>query len=266
MAPGEGRKEVPDSEDEPMTSSPANASDSAADKLSVTARVPVQDTQDTLDTPKEAILLHQATAENVANMPGKRTDGLDADRNIASIDIAVSPNNGAEQSSPTIPSQQPSTEADNTARPLISKSPLQLELCTLDKGQQNGANSQEETSREMRKPPTTVAATDTNSMPEDKGRFDGENAFQSAHARASQELSDRSVISRDERTSHKDDASRTREGMAVEETGATNEILNDIPKDEDLHAHTQGPASHKDVKQAVCLRFACASFAYLHFH
>jgi hypothetical protein len=84
MAPGGGRNEVPDSEDEPMTSSPVAVSDGTADKLFAMAHVPPQDTQ---DAPQEATRLHQATSGTVANVTAQRTDGLDADPSIASIDI-----------------------------------------------------------------------------------------------------------------------------------------------------------------------------------
>jgi hypothetical protein len=42
------RREIPDSEDEPMTSSPVNTWDGAADKLFATSRGPLQDAQDAL--------------------------------------------------------------------------------------------------------------------------------------------------------------------------------------------------------------------------
>ncbi|EAT83408.2 hypothetical protein SNOG_09216 [Parastagonospora nodorum SN15] len=84
MAPVGGRNEVPDSEDEPMTSSPVAVSDGTADKLFAMAHVLPQDTQ---DAPQEATRLHQATSGTVANVAAQRTGGLDADQSIASIDI-----------------------------------------------------------------------------------------------------------------------------------------------------------------------------------
>jgi hypothetical protein len=84
MAPVEGRREVPDSEDEPMTSSPVNVSDGIADKLFAMAHVPNQDAE---DAPQEATRRHQATPETVANVTAERIDGLDADRNIASFNV-----------------------------------------------------------------------------------------------------------------------------------------------------------------------------------
>ncbi|KAH7087844.1 Swi5-domain-containing protein [Paraphoma chrysanthemicola] len=80
MAAGEERREVPDSEDEPMTSSPISVSDGAADKLFAAAPVPLQDAQHAL---QEAARHHQANAEH----PDGRTDGLDADQEIASVDV-----------------------------------------------------------------------------------------------------------------------------------------------------------------------------------
>lgn len=73
-----------DSEDEPMTSSPVDVPDGAADKLCATARAPPQDTQ---GAPKEAIRHLQAPADADANVIAKRIDGLDADRIDASIDV-----------------------------------------------------------------------------------------------------------------------------------------------------------------------------------
>tara|TARA_R110002003_G_scaffold95_3_gene7246 strand:- start:2799 stop:3785 length:987 start_codon:yes stop_codon:yes gene_type:complete len=84
MAAGDERREVADSEDEPMTSSSASVSDGAADKLFATAPVPLQDAQHAL---QEAARPHQANAEHHANMTDSRTDGLDADHEIASVDV-----------------------------------------------------------------------------------------------------------------------------------------------------------------------------------
>ncbi|KAF2026680.1 hypothetical protein EK21DRAFT_115631 [Setomelanomma holmii] len=84
MAAADGKREVPDSEDEPMTSSPVSVSEGAADKLSATAPVPLQDAQDAL---QEAARPHQANAKRHANSTDGRTDGLDADRAIASVDV-----------------------------------------------------------------------------------------------------------------------------------------------------------------------------------
>ena len=81
---GEGRTEVPDSEDEPMTSSPVNISDGAADKLSAPGLVPLQDAQDAL---QDAARTHQAIDDSVANSPGDRTDDLGAEQENASLDV-----------------------------------------------------------------------------------------------------------------------------------------------------------------------------------
>jgi hypothetical protein len=80
-----GRTEVPDSEDEPMTSSPVNILDGAADKLSEATPVSLRDAQDSLH---EAAQPHQANAENVAHPHAERTDG--ADRENASLDVEAS--------------------------------------------------------------------------------------------------------------------------------------------------------------------------------
>jgi hypothetical protein len=118
MASGTGRREIPDSEDEPMTSSPVNTSDGAADKLFATARVPLQDAQDAL---QEATDTHQAIADSVANVPGKGCEGLDADQNDASTDVDASRDVSNEvQSEPTTSSQRQSTEAGDTADPQLA--------------------------------------------------------------------------------------------------------------------------------------------------
>jgi hypothetical protein len=92
MAFGEGRREVPDSEDEPMTSSPADISDHVAHKLSVTAPAPPQDAQDAQDALQKAARPHQGTTVNVANLANDRTDGLGAEHGDASTDIVTASN------------------------------------------------------------------------------------------------------------------------------------------------------------------------------
>jgi hypothetical protein len=84
MALGEGEREVPDSEDEPMTSSPVDKSDDVAHKLCMAAPAPPQDAQDAL---QKAARPHQETTANVANLANDRTGGLGADQSDASINI-----------------------------------------------------------------------------------------------------------------------------------------------------------------------------------
>jgi hypothetical protein len=98
----DGRKEVPDSEDEPMTSSPTNISDGDADKLCAMGHVPPQGAQ---DVPQEASRTHQATPETNANMNTERIEGLGADRNIASINIDGTKINQSDLQPTIIPSQ-----------------------------------------------------------------------------------------------------------------------------------------------------------------
>ena len=76
-----------------MTSSPVDFMDGAADKLSAPARVPLQDAQ---DAPTEPARAHQAIAEDVANVPGTRTDGLDVDQHNASSDVNARIDRGAD--------------------------------------------------------------------------------------------------------------------------------------------------------------------------
>jgi hypothetical protein len=261
------RREVPDSEDEPLTSSPINTSDGAADKLYATARVPVQDTQDTLNAPKEATHSHQAIAENVANVPGERTDGLDADRNIASVDLDLLNNDKVGlQSSPTISSAEPSSGADSNTKPMISGSSVQPKLCTVDKAEQTiaasniSSSSQDDTNCETMKQPA-------DSLPDHKNKIGSEKEFHSAQTGTSQEASNASVSSWDEHTPYRENTSRIQEGTPIERPDNTGDgNAHNVLEHEDLHAKTQGSAGYKDVKPAVCLWYTCISFAYLHFH
>lgn len=113
MAPVDGRNEVPDSEDEPMTSSPVDVSDGTADKLFAMAHIPPQDTQ---DAPREAARLHQATTGIVANVTAQRTDGLGADQSIASINIDAPMNEQTDiEPTTTTASSKPTDEGSNNA-------------------------------------------------------------------------------------------------------------------------------------------------------
>jgi hypothetical protein len=85
-----GRTEVPDSEDEPMTSSPVNILDGATNKLCAAAPVPLQGAQDAQDALHEAAQPHQANAENTANPHAERTDGLGEGQRNASLDVEPS--------------------------------------------------------------------------------------------------------------------------------------------------------------------------------
>lgn len=130
MAPSEGRQEVPDSEDEPMTSSPVAFMDGAGDKLSATARVPLQDAQ---DAPTEPALAHQATAGDHANMPGTRTDGLDVDQLNASSDVDVRDSDGTNtQPDTTAPEQAQLIEANVATHALNTQETLQLQPSAVD--------------------------------------------------------------------------------------------------------------------------------------
>jgi hypothetical protein len=82
MAVGSGITEIPDSEDEPFTSSPDIAFSGAADKLCATPRRAVQDVQ---DTSQDVANPDQATTEHVSNDTDERTDNLDVDQDNASI-------------------------------------------------------------------------------------------------------------------------------------------------------------------------------------
>jgi hypothetical protein len=62
-----GRTEVPDSEDEPMTSSPVNILDGAADKLCAAAPVSLEDAQDAL---------HDVTKQTLITLPIRMPSAL----------------------------------------------------------------------------------------------------------------------------------------------------------------------------------------------
>lgn len=79
MAIGTGVTEIADSEEEPLTSSPAAVSDAAVDKLSATAG---QDAQ-------AVACPHQELAEHTANQASSRTDLLDVDQKKPSTDVEI---------------------------------------------------------------------------------------------------------------------------------------------------------------------------------
>ncbi len=79
MVAGAGVTEIADSEEEPLTSSPAAVSDAAVDKLSVTAR---RDTQ-------AASCSHQDATGHVANNLSSRTDCLNVDLDTPSTDLNI---------------------------------------------------------------------------------------------------------------------------------------------------------------------------------
>lgn len=84
MVVGEGVREIPDSEDEPLTSSPQVASNGAVDKLSPIVRGPFQDAS------QDVACTHQESGE-VSSSTGskrfKRDERLDVDHQNASIDV-----------------------------------------------------------------------------------------------------------------------------------------------------------------------------------
>ncbi|KAF2847245.1 Swi5-domain-containing protein [Plenodomus tracheiphilus IPT5] len=84
MAVDDGRTEVRDSEDEPMTSSPIGVAGSDADKLSATGPVPLQDRQDALP---EANGSHQARAQGLADTAPDSAEALGVDRCNASFNV-----------------------------------------------------------------------------------------------------------------------------------------------------------------------------------
>ncbi|OAL51000.1 Swi5-domain-containing protein [Pyrenochaeta sp. DS3sAY3a] len=87
MAIGDDSREIPDSEDEPMTSSPVvpvNVSDGLSDKLSVTASAPHQAPQ---DAPQEANSPSKDAVEPGCSLFPASVRCLHVDRNIASLNV-----------------------------------------------------------------------------------------------------------------------------------------------------------------------------------
>lgn len=84
MAIAEGATEIPDSEDEPMTSSPAASSNGVDDKLRLTAREPLQEPQDAFQAVTSP---HQAPGEHVSNVASKDDESLGVDPGNASSDV-----------------------------------------------------------------------------------------------------------------------------------------------------------------------------------
>lgn len=87
MAIGDDTREIPDSGDEPMTSSPVvpvNVSDGRADKLSVTTSAPHQAPQ---DAPQEANSSPQDAVEPGCSLFPDSVRCLHVDRNIASLNV-----------------------------------------------------------------------------------------------------------------------------------------------------------------------------------
>ena len=87
MAEEAGKREVPDSEDEPMTSSPVRVSHFDVHKLFSPPSVPLQERQDTLQV---AQCSHQAHAKGPANTASNSAEGLGANPNNASVNVDLS--------------------------------------------------------------------------------------------------------------------------------------------------------------------------------
>ncbi|PSN71217.1 Swi5-domain-containing protein [Corynespora cassiicola Philippines] len=87
MAFSAGATEIPDSEDEPMTSSPGPIPDDVSDKLRSVVREPVQAPQ---EAPQELACRHQDPGYNVSNRAPKHAERLDAEQKKASTDVGSS--------------------------------------------------------------------------------------------------------------------------------------------------------------------------------
>jgi hypothetical protein len=261
MAPGMDRREVPDSEDEPMTSSPVNASDGAADKLFATARVPLQDAQDAL---QEATGTHQATADNAANFPSKVSQGLDADQNDASMDVdALKDVPNDMQSDTTTSSNQQLPEASNTtAHPLLSRraSP-EVEnnhMHAQETATTTSSDSQNQAERDLTDEPNATTASETSIAPrapelalQPKQLSDRDRLESARYDVASEHSKQHSSFE----ASH--DARRI--ASPGEEQPRADETTTDSTVDQrdDLLAHAEGLNGDLDIKHSVCLKSFC---------
>jgi hypothetical protein len=267
MASGMGRREVPDSEDEPMTSSPVNTSDAAADKLFATARVPLQDAQDAL---QEATDTHQATADSIANVPGKGCEGLDADQNDASTDVDASKYVSNElQPELTTSSQRQSTEAGNTADPQLLGIASPPEVRVDHVGAQHFAantssDGQYEAKRDLTAEPQATTASETIVTPSASNvdlpheRMSGQTPSDIApHEVAPERVNQQS-------SSEATNDARQSAGPTDGQPNA-GEIVTDSTGDQPDHllAHAESLGDDLDVKHSVCLRSLYAAVCVL---
>lgn len=95
-----GVTEIADSEEEPLSSSPAAVSDPAVDKLSATARHDAQ----------AAAISHQVPTEHSANDFSGRTDCLDVDHKTPSTDLSIASIDHLDKKVP----QGPKTDSTST--------------------------------------------------------------------------------------------------------------------------------------------------------
>jgi hypothetical protein len=253
-----GRREVPDSEDEPMTSSPVNTSDAAADKLFATARVPLQDAQDAL---QEATDTHQATAGSIANVPGKGCEGLDADQHDASTDVDASKDVSNElRPELTTSSQRQSTEAGNTADPQLLRiaSPPEVRFDHVD-AQHFAANTssdgQHEAKRDLTAKPHATTASDTIVTPSASNVdlphdiMSGQTPSDIApHEGASERVNQQS-------SSEGTNDARQSAGPTDDQPNAGEKVIDSTGDQPDhLLAHAESLGDDLDVKHSVCLR------------
>lgn len=272
MAAGEGRREVPDSEDEPMTSSPVNVSDGAADKLSTTAPVPPQDAQDAL---QEAARPHQATAEDIANSTGDRTDGLDADQEIASIDHdgSIIDQNSTKPYAALAELKPVATTPVKTD--LTFHAPEVGRQCDeMDAEDQSGNTTYESSLDHVGLQSSTEATRKARSMtdfgwkPSETGRvaadsltsgedwLDGEGEGQPTELNASQDTSTISITSRGEQISESELNARIEEDAAIQshrlesDEVARPNLKEDIPL-ASIRDHDRSPVA----EHAVCSKF-----------
>ncbi|KAF2128453.1 Swi5-domain-containing protein [Dothidotthia symphoricarpi CBS 119687] len=103
MAIGINVTEIPDSEDEPMTSSPVAVSDAAVVNLCKAALAPAQELQD-------STVPQQASAEHVAKPVSRRTDGLCADQGNACVDVETTRIDQTDLQPHPTPQQEGATE------------------------------------------------------------------------------------------------------------------------------------------------------------
>jgi hypothetical protein len=84
MANAQRAREVMDSEDEPLSSSPANTSDAAANRFPAWRHVSPKDPE---DAPQEAACTHRADTEKVRDLDDGRTRALAVDQQNSFVDM-----------------------------------------------------------------------------------------------------------------------------------------------------------------------------------
>jgi hypothetical protein len=292
MASREGSREVPDSEDEPMTSSPVNTSDVVADKLSVTAPVPPQDAQGAL---QEAARPHQATSENVANA-GDRIGGLDVDQKNASIDHDVLSTNIQPETTTATESADIATASTNPKHQLAPNHELIIEPAAMNPAKTDTTIHTPEIhlsdeQMDARNQPKSAIYETAILQTEQQSSFEGihesisnageeisESARQATNSStyeadgvrsqepsASQKVSGEFIKTRDEKASNSEPTSRTVAELPTQSHDIIgNENTLRTSMSESVEAQSEGSGGTHYAKHAVCVMPIRYAFSCLH--